>query len=63
MKNVLVIVCTLIIGLGVWAGCSSSEKSAIHERSLRPNEELALQHFLEGSLLDQKGDYEGTYDY
>jgi tetratricopeptide (TPR) repeat protein len=47
----------LSICLGTWGGCSSTEKTALPERSLQPNDELALQHFLEGSLLDQKGDF------
>ena len=35
-------------------GCSHSQQV---EKAPEPNEELALKHFLEGSLLDQKADY------
>ena len=35
-------------------GCSGSEKST---ESNQPNRELSLEHFIEGSLLDQKGEF------
>src|SRR5258708_38657128 len=39
--------------LMLMTGCSSSQKVALPPDE---NRELALKHFLEGSLLDQKGD-------
>lgn len=51
---------SFVIVLGLLAitlvGCTGSEHSA--QTTVSPeNQELALQHFLEGSLLDQKGEY------
>lgn len=43
----------LVVALGL-GGCSGSHESA---RPPDANRELSLKHFLEGSLLDQKGDY------
>ena len=45
-----------ILCLLTLTGCSSSEKTTV-QQTTPPNDDLALQHFLEGSILDQKGDY------
>ncbi|MBI4548678.1 MAG: tetratricopeptide repeat protein [Ignavibacteriae bacterium] len=45
------IVCVLMLSA---SGCSASKRTSDLSE---PNTELALTHFLEGSLLDQKGDY------
>lgn len=37
-------------------GCSGTGKTVSTPSEVQPNDELALQHFLQGSLLDQKGE-------
>jgi len=37
------------------SGCSSTQK--ITQQAEQPNRELALDHYLQGSVLDQKGEY------
>ncbi len=49
---IAIVLCVLTV-----IGCSSSNKTSSQRQLLQPNDELALQHFLEGSLLDQKGDF------
>src|ERR1043165_5254115 len=56
MKSVSVLLCMICFGLCILTGCSGSEKSALPEHPLQPSDEISLQHFLEGLLLDQKGD-------
>jgi tetratricopeptide (TPR) repeat protein len=47
-----VLLATLILLI---AGCSSSKK--VVEQADNPKRDMALQHFLQGSVLDQKGEY------
>jgi len=47
-----ILLSTLLVLL---AGCSSAKKAA--EQVDNPNRDIALQHFLQGSVLDQKGEY------
>lgn len=49
----------LLCGLALWAcGCSGTKQAApAAEQAPSPNREIALQHYLEGSVLDQKEDY------
>ena len=56
MKNLMLwIAFGLVAALTI--GCSGSEKAETPQPALQANEELSLQHFLEGSILDQKGDF------
>src|SRR5512142_1490067 len=41
----------------VMYGCSGAKQAATDSQAPSPNREIALQHFLEGSVLDQKEDY------
>lgn len=50
MAGMVICICGLF-------GCSGSEKTTASPQTLQPNDELSLQFFLEGSMLDQKGDY------
>ncbi len=45
----------LIAGSSFLTGCGSSKQT--EKQAPEPNRELALQHYLEGSMLDQKEDY------
>jgi tetratricopeptide (TPR) repeat protein len=45
----------LITIIGLIAGCSGAKK--VVEQTENPNRDEALQHFLQGSVLDQKGEY------
>ncbi|HTK81936.1 MAG TPA: tetratricopeptide repeat protein [Bacteroidota bacterium] len=45
-----------LLALAIMAGCSGSKKVEAPQPVYQPNDNLALQHFLEGSLLDQKGE-------
>lgn len=54
LKKIISAVVLTIIILTV-GGCSGSKK--IVEHADNPNRDLALQHFLQGSVLDQKGEY------
>lgn len=57
MKKIQFLIAAVSVCVSVWSGCSSSRKVAQPAESVQPNDELSLQYFLEGSLLDQKGDY------
>jgi tetratricopeptide (TPR) repeat protein len=49
-----------ILLLGIWiAGCagSKSSKKEVQEPGFTPNREKALEHFINGSIYDQKNDY------
>jgi len=52
-KKYYIILLTLAVTLFV--GCSSSKK--IVDKKDEPNRELSLEHYIQGSMLDQKGEY------
>ncbi len=55
MKKAFVMYGSLLLVTIAFIGCASSQKTAPPPAG--ENRELSLQHFLEGSLLDQKEDY------
>jgi len=55
MKNIFVLISDLVLMAGLIWGCSGSKKTA--EQAPYQNEEIALEHYLQGTILDQKGDY------
>ena len=54
MKMNLLVCGTIAIAVAVLAGCGSTQKTVA---AFEPNRELSLQHYLEGSLLDQKEEF------
>jgi Flp pilus assembly protein TadD len=54
MKQVSISWCIVIISICLLTGCGGSQKVSVASDQ---NRELSLQNYLEGSLLDQKGDY------
>lgn len=58
-RSTLLTVVSTILLASIVSGCSGPEKTtgSVQTPAREENRELALQHFLEGSLLDQKGEY------
>jgi tetratricopeptide (TPR) repeat protein len=54
MKQYLIFYFAIVISI-VASGCTGSKDAA--EQQIPENRELALDHFIKGSTLDQKGDY------
>lgn len=56
-QNSILFIAAIVCAALAQVGCSSSNKTAPDQHTLQPKDELALQHMVEGSILDQKENY------
>ncbi len=59
MKPSAKITAAIIVGVlfGGILGCSGTKQASVQPQEQEGNRELSLEHYLQGTLLDQKGDY------